>query len=798
MDRREELKRQLMITFQAELEEHLGTLNKGLLALEEGVRQEDGALQEEREPLLADLFRAAHSIKGAARAVELRDIETISHQLEDVLGAIERGELSPTPALFDALFPAVDALREVMAAHLRGESLPAQQRDQLLAELEAASRGDAETRRRGDKETQREEEITVSPPPLVTVSPPAPPEPEPEPPPAAPVSPPSRPTAAEETIRVATTKLDVLMDGMGELLVARMRNEQRLAEVQALQRQLIPWEKSWQRVRTYHKRLQRQNGPFDLSTGGRPALRTGTAQGRHGSDVAPLLDFLSSNEERLKALSAEVSDLFGSFASDYRRLALLTDSLQEGVRQMRMLPIATLFDIFPRMVRDLARERGKEIALHVVGADTEVDRQVLESMKDPLTHLLRNAVDHGIEPPDRREAMGKPPRGTIRLQAAQKGNTIVLEVADDGAGIDLEAVRRAAVGRGLLTAQEAAGLSDRETIQLIFRSGLSTQPRVTDLSGRGVGLDVVRENLERLHGIVEVDTAPGQGTTFTLTLPLTMATSHVLLVEVAGQTVAVPTTTVERILWVEAASVGSIEGRPAIRADGRPLQLVSLAQVLELPRAEAPLVADQKMSVVVLGVVEKRIAFRVDGLQGTQEVVIKSLGRQLSRVRNVAGATILGTGQVVMILNVADLMKSAQASPAIAAPLLVEAREVAHRRVLVVDDSITTRTLEKNILENAGYHVLVAADGEEGWALVQGEALDAIVADVSMPRMDGFTLTEKVKGDERFQELPVVLVTSLESPQDRIRGLEAGADAYITKSTFDQHELLETIERLIG
>ncbi len=518
---------------------------------------------------------------------------------------------------------------------------------------------------------------------------------------------------------------------------------------------------------------------------------------RQAQDVAPLLDFLASNEEHLKALSAEMNNLLRRFASDYGRLALLTDDLQDGVRRVRMLPIATIFDLFPRMVRDLAREQGKEVALHIVGADTEVDRQVLETMKDPLIHLLRNAMDHGIEPPDRREAAGKPRRGTVRLQAAQNGNTIVLEVADDGAGIDLEAVRRAAIARGLLTAQEAAGLSDRETVQLIFRSGLSTLPQVTDLSGRGVGLDVVRENLKRLHGIVKVDTAPGQGTTFTLTLPLTMATSHVLLVEVAGQMVAVPTTTVERILRVDATSVGSIEGKPAIRANGQSLPLVSLAQVLELPRAKAPLVADQKIPVVVLGVVERRMAFRVDGLQGTQEVVIKSLGRQLSQARNVAGATILGTGQVVMILNVADLIKSAQIGPAVAAPSPVETREVARRPVLVVDDSITTRTLEKNILENAGYQVLVAADGEEAWALVQGEPLDAVVADISMPRMDGFVLTEKIKGDERFQDLPVVLVTSLESPQDRIRGLEAGADAYITKSTFDQRELLETIERLI-
>ena len=762
MDEREDMKRQLMATFKAELEEHLGTLTNGLLALEKGPPEE------ERELLLADLFRVAHSIKGAGRAVGLMDIQSIAHRLEDVLGAIRQGELSPTPELFDLLFPALDFMREAMAAHLRGQSPPAEDHDRLLAGLEAILKGE-------------------TPPPL------KPPEPEPEQPvpyqpespraaqaplPAPPAPARPRPPAAEEAVRVTTDKLDALMAGAGELLVARLRTEQRLAELKTLQELLGQWQKSWRQARGSFNNLQRKNGQ-------RP-------------EVTALLEFLARNEEHLNNVCSGMNNLFRLLTGDYRHLVLLTDDLQDGVHRVRMVPIATLFDLFPRMVRDLTRERGNEVILQVEGVQTEVDRQLLEVLKDPLTHLLRNAVDHGIEPPDRREAAGKPRRGTIRLGAVQKGTTIVVEVADDGQGIDLDAVVREAVARGLLTEQEASGLSRRETLELTFRSGLSTTAQATELSGRGVGLDVVRENLEKMHGLVEVETTLGRGTVFTLTLPLTLATSHVLLVEVARQTVAVPTTAVERILRVDAAGVSSIEGKAAIQTGGQSLPLISLAEVLELPRVEDSAAPDHKIPVVVLGVAEKRVACRVDRLKGTHEVVIKNLGRQLMRVRNVAGATILGTGQVVTIINVTDLMKAAKPGRTGVVQASIERREAPRRRVLVVDDSITTRTLEKNILENAGYQVRVAADGEEAWALVQGEPLDAIVADITMPRMDGFTLTEMVKGDERFKETPLVLVTSLESSQDRIRGLEAGADAYITKSSFDQKELLETIERLIG
>jgi two-component system chemotaxis sensor kinase CheA len=311
---------------------------------------------------------------------------------------------------------------------------------------------------------------------------------------------------------------------------------------------------------------------------------------------------------------------------------------------------------------------------------------------------------------------------------------------------------------------------------------------------------VVRKNLEQMRGLIRVETTPGLGTTFVLILPLTLTTSQVLLVRVAGETIGLPMMNVERILHVDVTKVGSIAGHPAIYAEGRPLPLVSLAQVLKLPEVEQPLPPDAKIPVVILSVVEKRIALRVSGFLSTQQLVVKSLGGQLRRVRNLAGAAILGDGHLVTILNVSDLMRSIQIKSVASLSVPIVTKEARRRRVLLADDSITTRALERDILENAGYDVLATTDGQEAWELIcsnEKELPDLVVSDVDMPRMNGFVLTQSIKGNSKYTHVPVVLVTSLESPQDRLHGMEAGADAYIVKSTFDQLELLNTIERLI-
>ncbi|MCF8115628.1 MAG: hybrid sensor histidine kinase/response regulator, partial [Desulfarculaceae bacterium] len=575
------------------------------------------------------------------------------------------------------------------------------------------------------------------------------------------------------TIRVNVDKLDALMDGMVELLVARMRPAHRLKELSQMRNKLAAWETGWRQMRATVNQIRRRE--------------TGDPQ------FMSLVNYLMESERDLRELNDAAGRIARGMAADNRQLVLLTDEMQMGVHRVRMLPLSNLFSLFPRMVRDLARDAGKQVELVVRGQDTEVDRQVLEAMKAPLTHLLRNAVDHGIETPAQRVAAGKPSQGTVILSASQRGGMVVLEVSDDGAGIDPDQVRRAVAAGGIAPEGEEDA---HEIHQVLFRSGFSTKDQVSQLSGRGVGLDVVKAEVESLQGRVTVDSTHGKGASFTMLLPLTMATTNTLLLKAAGVTVAVPATAVERIHHIPQEKVGSVEGRSVAELGGRAVPLVSLAGVLGLNGDARP--AGDSLLVVVMGLAERRCAFMVDALRGIQEVVVKNLGRQLKSVPNVEGAAILGSGEVIMVLNVVDLLALSRQEAALKASAPARASQAAASLILVVDDSITTRTLERNILETAGYRVEVASDGEEAWAQVQRGGFDLVVSDVDMPRLDGFGLSERLKGDQRFRDIPVVLVTSLDSEEDKLRGMQSGADAYITKGEFDQGHLLGTIERLIG
>lgn len=791
----DDIMRQLRAIFKIEAAEHIQAMNRVLLALE---KNPEG---EERAELLKEIFREAHSLKGAAGAADFGEVEATGHRLESVLGAAKSGDIELTPDLCDVLYEAIDAAGTIVEATLEnkphGLNLP-----DLYARLDAAEAGRViprgergeERGESGEQEAEEQEAGGKEPPAAKPI-------------PTAAVSPPSklgegpgeRATAAkapkakdqrakptdadscvEETIRVSTSKLDSLMTQAGELLVAGLKVDQRLKEVEEINQVVENWNREWLKVRATRSHLIHDNGY---------------------EEIRPLLKFMELNQQTLKALTTQINNLWRSFSSDALHLSRVTTDLGKEVMKVRMLPVSTVFDLLPRLARDVAREKGKEVNLQVEGAETELDRKVLEEIKDPLIHILRNAVDHGIESPEERERAGKPRAGTITLKAFQKGNNIIIKVSDDGAGINVERVKKSALKAGVIGAEDAETISDDEAMQLIFISGLSTSSIITDISGRGVGMDVVRKNVEALHGHVDVDSTPGQGTTMTLVLPLTLATTQELLVQVKEQTYGIPISAVERIQRILPQDISTVEGKEAIVVNDDPISLVYLSDVLELGRQEDEVRPDQKMPVVILGAGRKRIAFLVDDVVGQQESVVKGLGRQLSRVRNVAGATILGTGQVIMTLNSSDLIKSARGvagrTSIMARVRQAKIKEVERQIILVVDDSLTTRNLEQNILETAGYDIKVAADGVEALSVLQSDHCDLIVSDILMPEMDGFELTAAVREHPDLEEMPIILVTALESREDRERGIEVGADAYIVKSTFDQESLLDAIEQLI-
>ena len=801
----EKIRAQIISNFRAELSEHTQTMNDGLLAIEQ-----NRAPKADGEEHLATIFRAAHSLKGAARAVGVSAIEQIAHALEDVLGHLQKNTLTPSPAMFTACYKAIDAIQVVEKAYEAGETTPPVDSLLALAGLDPFRRGDAGAgaqvpatvhpqaeapkkdagRSKASKqslETLRSALSDSRETPVASIvnAPAAEAEPE------MPAAPLATPATFDETIRVSVGKLDTLMDQLNELLVTKIRAEQRLTQVRQAQNYVARWQKDWLKVRGGYSRISRHR-----------ALDAATAVGVHAGqrkEFDRLLDYMQTSQEHLKELHALLNALTREYHSDTMQMSLVIDRLEEEVKRVRMLPFKGVAASFGRMVRDLAQDIGKEVTFELVGGDVELDKRVLEQVKDPIVHILRNAVDHGIEPPAERTANGKHAYGKITLMVEQMGKDVSISIQDDGAGLDLKAIREAATRKKV---RNAATLSENELMELIYTPGFSTNTMITDVSGRGVGLDVVRRNVEGLRGRIALDSKPGRGTRFTLVLPVALTTSRGLVVQVAGQLFAIPVQSIDRIAHIRLADIQMVSGQQTILYGEHSLNLVHLADVLGMARINNPRPGEQ-LPVVILSSSGRSVAFVVDALVDEQEVVVKSLGRQIARVGGVAGASLMGSGEVLLVLNVADLLKLAWREEHRPILTQVEPEEAgtimrAKNNILVVDDSITTRTLEKNILEASGYNVRLALDGQEAFnILMTSELPDLVISDVQMPRMDGFALAARIKKEPRTAQLPVILVTSLESPEDKAKGVEAGADAYIVKRSFDQVNLLETIAQLI-
>jgi len=785
--------------FQEEAQDLLQRLNEGVIMLEGDPGNRE---------LIDQMLRDAHTLKGSSRMVGLIEISDVAHRLEDIMVLVREGTMAYTPALSDSFFEALDAI--VYLADNNGvnvdDMLDLAGLQQRLTEIAAVGEGDsnapeppetaqtlpAQKSAAAPKKRSRKKALAA--------------EDEPErlsaeqPPPAeqgaddsdevdesdevdddaagtadagkSPSGDVELKRKVQATIRIRTSQLDGLLNLISEVVISQIKAEQRASEMRAIQGQINEAWQAWLRIKSIL------------------ASDVESAESAEMESDIELLDGVLGENRR--ALASFVKD----YSEDVSRTSLVVSDLQEAGMRLRMLPANTIFQAFPRAVRDLAKQFKKDINLLIEGGDTELDKKVLEEINDPLVHIMRNAVDHGIEDQETRIKAGKPPNGTIRLEARQEGDRIVIEISDDGAGIDPEKVRTSAVKKGYITAAEASGMSDREATYLIFEAGFSTAAIITEISGRGVGMDVVREFVvEKLKGSLDVDSKIGVGTTFKLTIPLTLAIIRALMLRVGDLSYALPTGSIEETLRIDPAEIIKVEGREVIRRQRRTIPLVRLSEILGVPEAPP---TGSKVPIVTIGYSGHRMGFIIDGFVGEQQIVIKPLGSHLKKIDNVAGVTILGAGDVVPILNVPDLMANARSRSGQRVGLQPRAEREGPRKILICEDSFTTRELERSIFEAAGYEVETAVDGAAGLAkLREGLAVDAVVTDVQMPNMTGFQLTRAIKSDPTLAIIPVIIVTSLERDEEKAEGIDAGADAYITKSVFNQDTLLDTVEQLI-
>ncbi len=559
-------------------------------------------------------------------------------------------------------------------------------------------------------------------------------------------------TERRQTVRASVEKLDVLGNQIGELLITRQNFEDKVRRFTALNRRLEEFMSGLRKAENY--RLVKQ-----------------------------LLDDYGR-------LTTEIER--GTFSLGYQ-----SESLHDAAMQLRMLPFATITDDLNRLTRDLAREQGKEVELLLSGESVELDRMMLDAIRPMLLHMLRNSVDHGIETPAERVAAGKLPGGRISLSARYEGRNVELLLIDDGGGIDPQVVRRVAVERGILTEAEAAALSDEDAVYLILRPGFSTRSFITDVSGRGVGMDVVKTNIDQVKGNLIIRSTPGRGTEMLMQFPLTMAIIDGLLVDCGNESYAIPLHYVSEVLRLQVSDIQHDFGRESIRLHGEAIPLVSLARTLD---PSAPDTTDRgRATAVLLSFRNRKLAFLVTRTIGEQDLVVKGTGSQLRSVEFFSGATILGDGTPLLILSVPDLFNESLVGKTGLRDAYAREQAASRRgRILVVDDSITTRTMEKNILEAHGYDVTIAVSGFDALAKLAEATFDLMISDVEMPGMTGFELTREVRQQEETRTMPVIICTSLATDAHKRLGMEVGAQAYIVKGTFDQGTLLDTVESLVG
>jgi len=734
-----DIRQKLAAIFQGEHAEHLEHI-RSILALLETTSDSKGRHE------LDEAFRRAHSLKGAARAVDLDPVEALASGLETLFSRVREGTLTLDQPMTRVIHAALDASEECVAAF----------RDNRIPQLPAAAlRGMEEllgTGPPGVDELAVLSEKTAS---DVASS----------------QTGPQATLQPVEMIRLPAENLDRLVHSTGLILTESLRQESVTGELDELDGQIVQMAAECARFRK----------------AATASLWRLASQPEYAS-VNRHIGFVEQKVRTLAAQSRAARQLQQRSAWNTRRSA---EQLQRDVWSARMAPAEDLFESFRKMVRDLAQEENKEIDFRLSGSSVRADRIVLQALKDPVMHLLRNAISHGIETPEERMSKGKSPVGSLMLRLDSQRGRLIVEVEDDGRGVDLKQVAK------VLDKDEPGAHSAEELAQAIFRPGFSTSSTVNHLSGRGMGLSVVYETVHRLQGEVVLRPKDSAGASFLFSVPLSVSTSHLLLLTAAGQTFGIPTHGIERLYRIPLDRVETLEGKPVVVLEGRAVPLYGLAHLLHIGDA-APALPGDILPVMGLVSGDRRFAVWVDEFLTERDALVQDLGMDIPTTGNVSGGALLRAGAVFVVLNPAGLVatcarSAASAVPQKAAPLV----QAVASGILVVDDSITSRSLEKSILEAHGYRVRTAVDGLEALELLRIEKADLIITDIQMPRMDGFGLVAALKADSRLKGIPVIIVSSLESPEDQERGLLLGADAYVVKRKFDQTELLDAIRQMI-
>ena len=751
-----DIKKRLFLTFKVEARDILNTLASEIVKLEKLPPKNI------QMNIVEDVYRGTHSLKGAARAVNLTDVEVICQTLENVFSVWkEEGRIELAKGDFEIIFNSIELIDRIILSTEEGHS-PVEKKD--IAKI-VKGLSNIETGREPSEIKQKDiEKVDVRP----SVQ---------------------TPVSIAETVKIPTARLKSILLQTEEMIATKFIASQQVENLREINNIFDSLKGECKKVF------------IDIPKMHQIKADKGGGEGRVLDEnvLLKLSEYLEWTQAQIKTIEGRLSSLMKSAKQFNKTINRMVDNLLYDMKSAMLLPFFTILEVFPLHVRNISHELGKEADVVIKGEWEEIDRRVLEEIKTPLIHLVRNCIDHGIEKPESRLKNGKKREGTITIEIQHiTGGKVEMLISDDGAGIDIEKVKKVAVKGGILSQKEAKGLNTNEALSLIFKSGISTSPIVTDLSGRGLGLAIVREKIEKLNGIISVESKPDIGTKFKIVLPITVATFRGILVKTSDQPFILPDSNVEAVNRVKNDEIKTVENRETVTYNGVPVSFVYLSNILGLPvrreKGGSPLFT----CLLIINVNGERIAVGVDEVVGEQEVMFKGLGRQLQNMKNIAGAAVFGLGKPVPILNIPDLMRTAvevEVLPKASVP--AEGGEIKRKSILVVEDSITSRVLLKNILESAGYNVRTAVDGIDAITALKTEDFDMVVSDIEMPRMNGFDLTAKVRSDKKFEELPVVLVTALESREDRERGIDVGANAYIVKSSFNQSNLLEVVGRFI-